>query len=208
VDAKNTHAAPLPPRQRRAAKVDRTLAILAATLVVVLVTLVTLLYVIYSGTSMGTTDSGISVAAGNLTKVDSGAPGCADTTGDVCYSVNVTVTLPSGDQFPLTLTDLGLSIQSTGPANETSNGSYLKLPAAAAVHAVNRQGPIVANSGWVNGFSGGFGWVGWTGQFNLPVVPGVTLIFDSGLTTTSLSGDYLWFEILIPESGASAVELP
>ena len=173
------------------------------TLGVVVFVLVAMLSILTSGLSGGSTGSGIDLVAGAAAQVDPGAPGCANATGEICYSFALTVEAASFWQ--LQLSSIVLSVWTAGPTNWSSHAALVQQSGAALVGALDAQGKVVANASWLDGTTGGDSW---TGQSNLSIIPGAQLVFDTGRTQDSLHGDYLWAGVRIPETPGAAWLLP
>ena len=183
-----------PVRHRRRSR--RFLALLAAGLVVVAAILTVAILAILT-TNMFTCACPAAWAAWGESHVFPGSPGCANVSGESCYSV-----LMESNTAGVRLS--GLAFEVRGPPTNNSSvisGPPIPLGPAARLSAFDSAGNLVGLWNWTTST-----WV-LGGSWIIPVNANITLVLDTGLLDAQLSADWFFVHITTPALGYGGVLL-
>jgi hypothetical protein len=131
----------------------------------------------------------------NATKVSPGSIGCIPKPGELCYSLTM------GNEFNnLHLSDVRFSLTDSNVSNP--NGPPVHVGSNAGVSVLQSTSAVAGQWNWTSGtWSLGASWT-------VPVNPGVTLVFDSGLLGSStLNNTIFWATLSAPGVGSAGAQL-
>jgi hypothetical protein len=133
----------------------------------------------------------------NETNVTSGATGCQNAAGEVCYSVTL-VSHIGGVNLS------GLRFELLGPptnSNDVQSGLPVSLGPSALVSVLDPAGVTVGKWNWTDSsWTVGRGWP-------IPVSANITLVVDTGLQDVQLTADLFWVFMVTPDYGSVGTTL-